>query len=198
MPDGTKVATIQGTPQGGPLSPLLSNIVLDEWDRELGRRGLRFVRYADDCNIFVRSRRGWAEGDGIDSAIFGDEVTASDQRGEKLRHHTGKGPLPGFSFLSSKATIGLRSCCRPRPKRNCLPRSRSLTPRSWGQSLRNCFEKINEYFRGWVGHFRICTEEGASEFRRYDAHLQRRLRAIIIHQKKRARFSVPSSPATGG
>jgi len=49
MPDGTKVATIQGTPQGGPLSPLLSNIVLDEWDRELGRRGLRFVRYADDC-----------------------------------------------------------------------------------------------------------------------------------------------------
>ncbi len=57
MPDGTKVATIQGTPQGGPLSPLLSNIVLDEWDRELGRRGLRFVRYADDCNIFVRSRR---------------------------------------------------------------------------------------------------------------------------------------------
>src|ERR1017187_3804462 len=57
MPDGTQVATIQGTPQGGPLSPLLSNIVLDEWDQELGRRGLRFVRYADDCNIFVRSER---------------------------------------------------------------------------------------------------------------------------------------------
>jgi RNA-directed DNA polymerase len=57
MPDGTKVATMQGTPQGGPLSPLLSNIVLDEWDQELGRRGLRFVRYADDCNIFVRSER---------------------------------------------------------------------------------------------------------------------------------------------
>jgi len=57
MPDGTKVATIQGTPQGGPLSPLLSNIVLDEWDKELGRRGLRFVRYADDRNIFVRSER---------------------------------------------------------------------------------------------------------------------------------------------
>src|SRR5205085_105240 len=69
-----------------------------------------------------------------------------------------------------------------------LDKIRELTPRSWGQSLRNCFEKINEYFRGWVGHFRICTEEGASEFRRHDAHLQRRLRAIIIHQKKRARF----------
>ena len=57
MPDGTKIAVQEGTPQGGPLSPLLSNIVLDELDGELARRGLRFVRYADDCNIFVRSER---------------------------------------------------------------------------------------------------------------------------------------------
>ena len=57
MPDGTKVAVQEGTPQGGPLSPLLSNVVLDELDGELARRGLRFVRYADDCNIFVRSER---------------------------------------------------------------------------------------------------------------------------------------------
>jgi len=57
MPDGTKVATMQGTPQGGPLSLPLSNVVLDEWDKDQGRRGLRFVRYADDCNIFVRSER---------------------------------------------------------------------------------------------------------------------------------------------
>jgi RNA-directed DNA polymerase len=65
---------------------------------------------------------------------------------------------------------------------------RELTPRSWGQSLKACFEELNEYCRGWIGHFRICTEEGASEFREFDAHLRRRLRAIIIHQKKRARF----------
>src|ERR1022692_4504643 len=57
MPDGTKVAVKEGTPQGGPLSPLLSNVVLNELDGELARRGLRFVRYADDCNIFVRSER---------------------------------------------------------------------------------------------------------------------------------------------
>jgi len=57
MPDGTRVCTDEGTPQGGPLSPLLSNVVLDEFDKELARRGLRFVRYADDCNIFVRSER---------------------------------------------------------------------------------------------------------------------------------------------
>jgi Reverse transcriptase (RNA-dependent DNA polymerase) len=57
MPDGTRVAVREGTPQGGPLSPVLSNIVLNELDGELARRGLRFVRYADDCNIFVRSER---------------------------------------------------------------------------------------------------------------------------------------------
>src|SRR5450755_975457 len=57
MPDGTRIAVQEGTPRGGPLSPLLSNIVLDELDGELARRGLRFVRYADDCNIFVRSER---------------------------------------------------------------------------------------------------------------------------------------------
>ena len=57
LPDGTRVCTEEGTPQGGPLSPLLSNVVLDEFDKELARRGLRFVRYADDCNIFVRSDR---------------------------------------------------------------------------------------------------------------------------------------------
>ena len=68
LPDGTKVSTEEGTPQGGPLSPLLSNIVLDEWDWELERRGLRFVRYADDCNIFVRSQRA------------GERVMASTRR----------------------------------------------------------------------------------------------------------------------
>jgi len=69
-----------------------------------------------------------------------------------------------------------------------LTKVRELTPRSWGQSLRACCDELSEYFQGWMGHFRICTEEGATEFRRYDAHLRRRLRAIIIHQKKRERF----------
>jgi RNA-directed DNA polymerase len=65
---------------------------------------------------------------------------------------------------------------------------RELTPRSWVQSLETCFDELNEYCRGWMGHFRLCTEEGASEFRKFDAHLRRRLRAMVIHQKKRARF----------
>jgi len=74
---------------------------------------------------------------------------------------------------------------------------RELTPRSWGQSRKACFEELNEYCRGWMGHFRICTEEGALKFREFDAHLRRRLRAIIIHQRKRATFSLPSPCETG-
>ena len=70
MPDGTRVSTEEGTPQGGPLSPLLSNVVLDEFDWELQRRGLRFVRYADDCNIFVRSLRAGQRVMALDSSFL--------------------------------------------------------------------------------------------------------------------------------
>jgi RNA-directed DNA polymerase len=64
---------------------------------------------------------------------------------------------------------------------------RELTPRNWGQSLDALFTSVNRYLRGWVGYFRICTEEGAVLFRRFDAHIRRRIRAIVIHQKKRPR-----------
>ncbi len=187
MPDGTKVATAQGTPQGGPLSPLLSNVVLDEWDQELGRRGLRFVRYADDCNIFVRSERA------------GQRVMESTrkflERKLRLQINEEKSSVTspenvhflGFRF-SVRDGSHVKVKLSTKTKARLSAKIRELTPRSWGHSLKACFEELNEYCRGWMGHFRICTEEGASEFREFDAHLRRRLRAIIIHQKKRARF----------
>jgi RNA-directed DNA polymerase len=187
MPDGTKVATTQGTPQGGPLSPLLSNVVLDEWDQELGRRGLRFVRYADDCNIFVRSERA------------GQRVMQSTRRflERKLRLQINeekssvtrpeKVHFLGFRFRVQQANrVDVMLSAKTQAK--LLTKVGELTPRTWGQSLQACFDELSEYFQGWMGHFRICTEEGANEFRRYDAHLRRRLRAIIIHHKKTARF----------
>jgi group II intron reverse transcriptase/maturase len=91
IPDGTKTSTEEGTPQGGPLSPLLSNIVLDELDWELERRGLRFVRYADDANIFVRSERA---GERVMVAVrrfFGKAPAPVGERGEKLGHDPRKG-----------------------------------------------------------------------------------------------------------
>jgi RNA-directed DNA polymerase len=135
MPDGTKVATIQGTPQGGPLSPLLSNIVLDEWDQELGRRGLRFVRYADDCNIFVRSERA------------GQRVMESTRRflESKLRlqinEEKSSVTFPwNVHFLGFRFSIGdgnhVKVKLSTKTQARLSTKIRELTPRSWGQSLK--------------------------------------------------------------
>lgn len=187
MPDGTKVATEEGTPQGGPLSPLLSNIVLDEWDRELARRGLAFVRYADDCNIFVRSARA------------GQRVMNSIRRflEQRLRRRVNEGKSSvtrpegvhflGFRFGTSPGGT-VEVLLSVRTEERLKARIRELTPPTWGQSLRTGIEELNRYLEGWMGYFRLCTAEGATVFRRYDAHIRRRLRAIVIHQKKRSRF----------
>ena len=94
MPDGTRVAVREGTPQGGPLSPILSNIVLDELDQELARRGLHFVRYADDANIFVRSERAGQRVMTSIRGFSGEAHAAPDQRGEEWRPQTGRGAFP--------------------------------------------------------------------------------------------------------
>jgi len=187
MPDGTKVATEEGTPQGGPLSPLLSNIVLDEWDRELARRGLAFVRYADDCNIFVRSERAGQR-------VMGS-VRRFLERRLRLRVNEEKSSVTcpeGVHFLGFRFGIsaegGVEVLLSVRTEERLDARIREFTPRTWGQSFHTAMEELNRYLEGWMGYFRLCTAEGATVFRRYDAHIRRRLRAIIIHQKKRSRF----------
>jgi len=187
MPDGTKVSTEEGTPQGGPLSPLLSNVVLDEWDWELERRGLRFVRYADDCNIFVRSERA------------GQRVMSSTrhflERRLRLQINEAKSSVTqpenvhflGFRFRANSGPA-VEVLISAKTKAKLQTRILELTPRRWGSSLRSCMEGLNEYFQGWMAYFRICTDAGAEEFRRYDAHVRRRLRAVVICQRKRSRF----------
>ncbi len=184
LSDGVRVANEEGTPQGGPLSPLLSNIVLDELDRELERRGLRFVRYADDFLVFVRSPRA------------GERVMASlrtfiERRLRLQINDTKSGVVRpedvsflGFRFVChGDGTIAVwpsRKSYR-RMHRTC----RALTPCNWGNALEACFESLNPYLRGWMAYFRLCTKEALWDFRRLDAHTRRRLRAIIVRQKKR-------------
>lgn len=186
MPDGTRVSTDEGTPQGGPLSPLLSNVVLDEFDWELGRRGLRFVRYADDCNIYVRSLRA------------GQRVMASIRRflQRRLRllvnEEKSKVARPEeihfLGFRLRKAPEGkVEVHISARTKQRLDARIRELTPRNWGQPLATCIAQTNRYLKGWIAYFRICTEESELLFHRFDAHIRRRLRAIIVRQKKRSR-----------
>jgi len=186
LPDGTRVMTDEGTPQGGPLSPLLSNIVLDELDSELERRGLHFVRYADDCNIFVRSERA------------GQRVMASIRRfiKKRLRLEVNQ-EKSAVAQPDQRHFLGFRMCraeeggvevhLSRRTKERLDQKIRELTPATWGQSLTACFEGLNQYLRGWSAYYRICTEEGAQGFPRFDAHIRRRVRRIIIHQKKRSR-----------
>src|ERR1700693_1235607 len=176
----------EGTPQGGPLSPLLSNIVLDEFDRELERRGLRFARYADDCNIYVRSRRA------------GDRVMASMSRfimsKLKLQVNQQKSAVArpwarkflGFSFTSAGT-----------PKRRIAPKAvdrfkeriRELTSRNRGVSTERMADDLARYLRGWLGYFGRC--ETPSVLEGLEKWLRRRLRSAIWKRWKRgpARFA---------
>ena len=188
MPDGVVVATEEGVPQGGPLSPLLSNIVLDELDRELEQRGHRFVRYADDCNIYVRSERS------------GQRVMASIvqfiERRLRLKVNTGKSAVArpekrhfvGFSLRREPLEGTIEVLLSDRSRRRIRDKVRELTPRSFGQSLAACMEQLNVYLRGWIGFFFVCTAERVMH--NLDAHIRRRLRAIVLRHCKRRRHIV--------
>ena len=188
MPDGVVVSTEEGTPQGGPLSPLLSNIVLDELDRELSARGHRFVRYADDCNIYVRSERS---GQRVMAS-----VTRFIERRLRLKVNTQKSAVArpeerhflGFRLRREPQTGEVEVLLSKRSRDRINEKIRELTPRNWGRSLKDCIRKINVYFSGWIGFFWICTSEELRVLSNLDAHLRRRLRALLLKQWKRKRF----------
>ena len=182
MPAGVRVATAEGVPQGGPLSPLLSNVVLDELDWELERRGHRFVRYADDCNIYVRSEKA------------GKRVMASVTRfieGRlRLKVNAAKSAvaLPEtrhfLGYRLQKSAAGVEVLLSERSMKRLREKIRELTPRNWGRSLDECIRGINAYATGWFGHFGICTSGIARTVTNADAHIRRRLRAIIVKHWK--------------
>ena len=186
MPDGVKVATEEGVPQGGPLSPLLSNIVLDELDKELSRRGHRFVRYADDCNIYVRSERA---GQRVMAS-----VTRFIERRLRLRVNAAKSAV---AHPEPRHFLGYRLAAQPegsvevllseRSETRLRERIRELTPRSRGQSLNAAIQGVNAYLNGWLGHFRICTSGIERVVNNADAHIRRRLRALVLKHWKRKR-----------
>ena len=189
MPDGIKVATEEGVPQGGPLSPLLSNIVLSELDWELARRGHRFVRYADDCNIYVRSERA---GQRVMAS-----VTRFIERRLRLQVNQAKSAvaLPetrhflGYR-LQPQADGSVEVLLSERSVRRLRQRIVELTPRSRGWSLRATIRALNGYLVGWLGHFRVCTQGIKREVQSTDAHIRRRLRAIVLKHWKRRRTIV--------
>jgi RNA-directed DNA polymerase len=183
MPDGVKVSTEQGVPQGGPLSPLLSNIVLDELDSELAERELRFVRYADDCNIYVRSERaGQRVMASITSFIAKRlRLTVNAAKSAVARPETRH--FLGFRLRVHPETSVVEVLMSARSLERVAGAIRQRTPRNWGGSLESCISGVNVFLRGWFGFFSVCTGEERT-MSGLDAHIRRRLRAILlIHWK---------------
>jgi RNA-directed DNA polymerase len=180
MEDGWVSPVDEGTPQGGPLSPLLSNIVLDELDQELERRGLPFARYADDSNIYVRSRRaGERVMESLTRFITAKlKLKVNRQKSAVARPWARK--FLGFSFTSA----GI-------PKRRIAPKAvdrfkervRELTSRTRGVSMERMAEDLSRYLRGWIGYFGKC--ETPSVLAGLEQWLRHRLRSVIWKQWKR-------------
>lgn len=187
LPDGTRVSTEEGTPQGGPLSPLLSNIVLDELDRELARRGLRFVRYADDCNIYVGSlRAGQRVMASVRKFIEGRlRLKVNEKKSAVDRTH--RRHFLGFRVGGTKKNKLFVQLSK-RTLERLDTKIRALTPRSWGRPLDECMRQLSRYLKGWMGYFRLCTADVLRTLKYFDGHIRRRLRAIMVRQKKRPRF----------
>jgi RNA-directed DNA polymerase len=182
LEDGLVNPVDEGTPQGGPLSPLLSNIVLDEFDRELEQRGLRFARYADDSNIYVRSKRA---GERVMESVTRFIATKLKLRVNRQKSMVGRPwerKFLGFSFTNA----GI-------PKRRIAPKAvdrfkgrvRELTSRTRGVSVERMAEELTRYLRGWLGYFGKC--QTPSVLQSLEEWTRRRLRSAIWKQWKRGR-----------
>ena len=182
MQEGMVQPRMQGTPQGGPLSPLLSNILLTDLDRELERRGLAFCRYADDCNIYVRSR---VAGERVMQGIraFLEEVL-------HLRVNAAKSAVArpwlrkflGFSFTVQRET---RLRIAPESVQRLIARVRELLRNGRGRSLAHTIETLNPLLRGWINYFQLTQSKGILE--ELDRWVRRRLRCLLWRQWKRPR-----------
>jgi RNA-directed DNA polymerase len=182
MENGLVSPSVEGTPQGGPLSPLLSNLVLDELDRELECRGHRFVRYADDCNIYVRSERAGQRVMESISRFIKQKLKLKVNEAKSAVARPQERKFLGFSFTAGpdiKRTIALKSL--ERFKR----RIREITRRAKGVSIKTTMEELVPYMRGWCGYFGFCeTPEVLIALTRW---VRLRLRAALWRQWKTPR-----------
>lgn len=180
MINGCCITSEEGTPQGGPLSPLLANIMLHELDEELTKRGHRFVRYADDCNIYVKSKRAGQRVLASVTKFVERKLKLKVNKEKSAADRPWKRKILGFSFTSAKETV-IRLADKPMER--AKNRIREITRRTRGIPICKVIEELNTYLKGWVGYFYLAQTR--SKFEDLDKWIRRRLRAFLLKQWKR-------------
>lgn len=183
MANGVAMERYEGTPQGGPLSPLLANVLLDEVDQELERRGHVFVRYADDCNVYVRSRRA---GERVMQALRDLyarlRLRVNEEKSAVAR--PGKRKFLGYSFWVAPGRT-IRRRVAPKALAVMKQRVRQITRRNGGRSMHRVIGELRGYLLGWKGYFRLAETPGI--FRGLDEWIRHRLRMMQLKQWRRGK-----------
>lgn len=178
MQNGVCVQREEGTPQGGPLSPLLANILLDDLDKELEKRGHRFCRYADDCNIYVQSE---AAGQRVMASVTG--FLEQRLKLQVNRQKSAVGHVSERKFLGHRLLAGGELGVAPQSQEKLKDTLRELTRRNAGQSLGEVIEQVNQQLTGWIEYFRMARMKGLLQD--IGQWLRRRLRCLRLKQCKR-------------
>jgi group II intron reverse transcriptase/maturase len=181
MVNGVVMETEEGTPQGGPLSPLLSNIMLTDLDRELEEREHKFVRYADDCNIYVKTERaGERVLKSVKQYLEKKLKLKVNPKKSKVERAT-RAKFLGFSFWKRKGEVFIRLANRT--KERFAEKIRRLTKRTRSGKMEDIVSEINRYTRGWIGYFRLAATP--SVYQGLDEWIRRRLRQMQWKRWKR-------------
>ncbi len=180
MQEGVCVERHEGTPQGGPLSPLLANLLLDDLDKELERRGHRFCRYADDCNIYVQSQ---AAGERVMASLI--EFLEGKMRLRVNRQKSAVAPVWERKFLGHRLLGDGTLTIAPKSLDRAKDRIRQITRRNRGVSFERMIDELNSFLTGWVLYFRHAKAKGA--LGALDSWIRCKLRCVRLKQRKRAK-----------
>jgi group II intron reverse transcriptase/maturase len=181
MVNGVVLDRAEGTPQGGPLSPLLSNIMLDDLDKELERRGHKFVRYADDCNIYVRTQRAGERVMGSVKRFLEKKLKLKVNPKKSKVERASRAKFLGFSFYKHKGEVHIRVAKRSLERYR--DKLRRLTKRTRSGKQEEVIEAINQYTMGWIAYYRLA--DTPSVFEGLDSWIRRRLRQMVWKRWKR-------------